>query len=215
MTPHDLFQILLAVHGPRHWWPAKGTFEMMVGAILVQNTAWTQAHKAVQALAAAGLLHPAAIRSVPEATLHALIRPAGYFRIKTKRLQALANFLAPFGDDPVRLFQMATDSLRKTLLLVHGIGKETADSILCYEAKRPFFIVDTYTKRLFHRLGWVDAEADYDLIQNMIHAALPPDPEILGEFHALIVAHAKTHCQKRPLCTHCPLTACPFPAGSP
>ncbi|MBF0152695.1 MAG: endonuclease [Magnetococcales bacterium] len=211
MTPNDLFQQLLAAHGPRHWWPAESTFEMMVGAILVQNTAWTQAHKAVLALAAAGLLHPRSIREAADTTLWELIRPAGYFRVKTRRLQALATFLAHYDDDHTRLFALETELLRKTLLQVHGVGKETADSILCYEAKRPFFIVDTYTKRLFSRLGWTDGQADYDLIQNLVHDALPRDSHILGEFHALIVAHAKAHCRKQPVCAGCPVTGCPFP----
>ncbi|MBF0176881.1 MAG: endonuclease [Magnetococcales bacterium] len=209
MTPFDLYQILLTVHGPRHWWPAKEAFEMMVGAILVQNTAWTQACKAVQLVASAGLLHPAAIRQVPDATLWELIRPAGYFRVKTRRLKALAEFLACFGDEPASLFALETGPLREKLLQVHGIGKETADSILCYEAKRPFFIVDTYTKRLFSRLGWVAPQAEYDLIQGMVHAAFPADPQALGEFHALIVAHAQSHCRKKPVCVGCPVPGCP------
>ncbi|MBF0425620.1 MAG: endonuclease [Magnetococcales bacterium] len=210
MTPDDLFRQLLAAYGPRHWWPAEGSFEMMVGAILVQNTAWTQAHKAVLALKGAGLLTPAALRAAPDATLWELVRPAGYFRIKTMRLRALVEFLARYDDDLASLFSLETSILREELLAVYGIGKETADSILCYEAKRPLFVVDAYTRRLFFRLGWSEVDASYDLLQNLVHAALPRDPHTLGEFHALIVAHAKAHCRSRPLCAGCPVVACPF-----
>ncbi|MBF0625921.1 MAG: endonuclease [Magnetococcales bacterium] len=209
-APRKLFLELLAAHGPRHWWPADDSFEMMVGAILVQNTAWTGAHQAVIRLKEAGRLSAAALRDTPEATLWELIRPAGHFRLKTRRLRALGAFLQEFDDDPGRLFQLDTAPLRQALLGVWGIGPETADSILCYEARRPCFVVDAYTRRLFSRLGWVGAKASYGEIQRLVEADLPADAAVLGEFHALIVAQAKAHCRARPVCAGCPVSGCGY-----
>ncbi|MBF0285996.1 MAG: endonuclease [Magnetococcales bacterium] len=212
---HRLFTLLLAAYGAQRWWPARSAFAMMAGAVLVQNTAWTGAALAVRRLEEAGALHPAALRALEETWLWELIRPAGYFRVKAKRLRALAEFLQGHGDDPERLFQQELGALRRALLGVHGIGQETADSILCYGAAQPIFVVDAYTRRLFHRLGWSSPQASYETLQSMVHHAMPPDAgpaaaEEFAEFHALIVRHAKRHCRARPLCIGCPVTFCPM-----
>ncbi|MBF0460933.1 MAG: hypothetical protein HQL87_06015 [Magnetococcales bacterium] len=129
--------------------------------------------------------------------------------MKTRRLKALANFMGRYEDDPEQLFQLETNLLRDTLLQVHGIGPETADSMICYAAHRPMFVVDAYTKRLFHRLGWLGEKASYATIQTLVHQALPRDAHQLGELHALIVQHAKQHCRAKPVCLSCPLSFCP------
>ncbi|MBF0162616.1 MAG: endonuclease [Magnetococcales bacterium] len=206
---HTLLRTLLAAYGPQHWWPAQSVEEMMVGAILVQNTAWTQVARVIANLQAHQMLSMAAIRSGQEELLWRLLRPVGFFRVKARRLKALAECMARFGDQPERLFQLETDALRNTLLRVHGIGKETADAIVCYGAHRPLFVVDAYTRRLFQRLGWITARASYDEIQDKVQQALPREVQPLAELHALIVQHAKCHCRARPLCGHCPLTFCP------
>ncbi|MBF0192237.1 MAG: endonuclease [Magnetococcales bacterium] len=204
-----LFDTLLRAYGPRHWWPARTVPEMMVGAMLVQNTTWTGASQAVARLEEAGLLDSwSKLLQTPDETLGALIRPAGYFRVKTRRLKALAGFMAGFDHDHTRLFQQETPPLRAALLGVHGVGKETADSILCYAAQRPIFVVDAYTRRIFSRLGWCDDQAGYDDLQRLVMSALPPDAHILGEMHALLVEHAKTHCRAQPRCAGCPVGPC-------
>lgn len=208
--PQALFDCLLSAYGSQHWWPAKTVEEMMLSAILVQNTTWIQVVKVVAQLESQGCLSMAAIRQIPEERLWDILRPAGYFRIKTRRIKALAVFMADYQDTPDLLFQLETAALREALLQVYGIGKETADSILCYGAQRPLFVVDTYSKRLFYRLGWIGEKASYDEVQQKVQHHFPNDPLQLGEFHALIVQHAKVHCRLKPRCAHCPVLFCPF-----
>ena len=212
--PQVLLDVLLAAYGPQQWWPAKSLEEMMVGAVLVQNTAWTQVAKVIVELEALGLLSFLAIAQVPEEKLWQILRPVGFFRVKSRRLKSLARFMADYQGQPERLFQIETAPLRRLLLQVHGIGKETADAMLCYGAGRPLFVVDAYSKRLFHRLGCIDPEASYDAVQTWVQAQLPADAVLLGEFHALIVQHAKQHCRARPLCLTCPLLFCPLYGSS-
>lgn len=207
--PAILYQMLFDRYGPQYWWPAKTMTGMMVGAVLVQNTAWTQAAKAVAQLENQGLLDFAAICTAPEEQLWDLVRPAGYFRIKTRRLKALAAFMAPHGQ-PETVIHAGNKNLRRELLAVYGVGKETADSILCYAAHQPVFVVDAYTKRLFERLEWIDTKAGYDTMQEIVTTSMPLEADTLGEYHALIVRHAKEHCLKRPRCLSCPITLCPF-----
>ncbi|MEG3639042.1 endonuclease III domain-containing protein [Magnetococcus sp. PR-3] len=201
-----VYDHLLQHYGPQHWWPAQSSFEMMLGAMLVQNTTWVAAHGAVQALHRAGLHSPEALRSAPEAQIQSLIRPAGFFRQKYKRIRALALFMIHYQDCTKLLFEIEGESLRETLLTIYGIGPETADSICCYEAKQPWFIVDSYTQRLFQRLGWIENRWPYNTLQQAVHGQLPADAAVLGEFHALIVRHSKDHCSAKPQCHHCPLT---------
>lgn len=205
----QLFERLLHVYGPQGWWPADSVEEMMIGSILVQNTAWAQVVKVVAQLASHDALSMEAIRRMSDATLWEILKPVGFFRIKTRRLRAFAEFMRDYDDSPDRLFRLPTDTLRVTLLRVYGIGKETADSMICYGAKRPVFVVDTYGKRLFHRLGWRPENPPYDAVQAWVEAQFPRDARLLGELHALIVAHAKAFCHTRPSCGTCPLLFCP------
>ncbi|MBF0142589.1 MAG: endonuclease [Magnetococcales bacterium] len=215
IRPDRLFEQLHAAYGPQYWWPAKSPFAMMVGAILVQNTAWAGAARAVDRLEDAGFLHPAAIRPLEEETLWELIRPAGYFRVKAKRLRALCTFLQGFDDDLDRLFALETPRLREALLGVNGVGEETADSILCYGAKRAIFVADAYTRRLFHRLHWVEEKAGYGEMQSLVQTRMPGNQAQLGEFHALIVRHGKHHCRAKPVCRECPVSGCPAMRAPP
>ncbi|ABK43557.1 DNA-3-methyladenine glycosylase III [Magnetococcus marinus MC-1] len=201
-----LYSHLLQHYGPQHWWPAQSHFEMMLGALLVQNTSWSAAHGAVRALQLAALDSPAALRSAPDESIHERIQGAGYFRQKTKKLKALAQFMGQYQDSPQRLFEQEGAALRATLLTVHGIGPETADCICCYEAGQPWFVVDRYTQRLFQRLGWLDQPWPYETVQQAVHALLPHSAPVLGEFHALIVQHSKQHCSAKPQCQGCPVT---------
>ncbi|MBF0445780.1 MAG: endonuclease [Magnetococcales bacterium] len=211
--PQKLFKVLYGAYGPQHWWPAKSMEAMMVGVILVQNTAWTQAAKVVDSLDANNCLSWQALRDIDDETLWQWLRPAGYFRVKSRRIKALAHFMASYSDSVTELFTLETADLRNQLLKVNGVGKESADSIICYGAGRHVFVVDTYTRRLFTRLGWVDEKIGYDELQHLVHSNIvkakkPGGIEIFNEFHALIVRHAKEHCHKRPSCNKCPVKFC-------
>ena len=208
---HDLYQGLLDRYGGQHWWPADSAFEVMVGAILTQNTAWTNVEKAIQGLKQAALLHPQALAAADSGLVAASIRPAGYFNIKTQRLQSFCRYLLESGGEAV-LAQQDTPSLRHALLAVHGVGPETADDILLYAFQRPVFVVDAYTRRLFQRLGFCAADAPYEALRLGVEQAMQAGHSLYNEFHALIVRHAKEHCRKRPACGGCPLCSiCRFP----
>jgi endonuclease-3 related protein len=185
---------------------------MMAGAVLTQNTAWTNVEKALARLAAAHALSPAALYHLPRPALADLIRPAGYFNVKARRLHALAaHLMEQHGGSISRMFRTPTAALRTELLGIHGVGKETADSILLYAARRPVFVVDAYTRRLLTRHQWIDPRADYDTVAAWFTHAYRNHPDTItvplyNEYHALIVALAKRHCTaRRPDCTHCPL----------
>lgn len=208
--PEALFAALFSAYGPQHWWPAKSIPAMMAGAMLVQNTAWIGAARAVEQLEEAGLLDGwFRLQSSQDALLWERVRPAGFFRVKTRRLKALAAFMAGYGGDHDLLFRLETPLLREALLGVNGVGKETADSILCYAAFRPVFVVDAYTRRIFSRLGWIASSASYDDIQQLVQENFLRDAHELGEFHALLVRHAKDHCRVKPCCAGCPVGFCP------
>lgn len=217
MTPHldwrEPYDRLLARHGPQHWWPGETPFEVMVGAVLTQNTAWTNVEKAIANLKSADSLDCRAILALADADLAALIRPAGYFNVKSRRLKALCRFLAERGvaEAPQALSGQGTQAqLRRDLLAVHGIGEETADSILLYALGLPGFVVDAYTRRAFGRLGLLHGEESYGAIQRLFEANLPRDVDLYNEYHALIVQLGKLHCRPRPRCADCPLNAiCP------
>jgi len=210
MAIHD---VLLDHFGPQHWWPGDSPFEVMVGAVLTQNTAWTQVERAIAALKAHHALSATAILALPDAELAALIRPAGYFNVKARRLKALCQFLLEQGvaNAPERLSEQAPlAELRRRLLAVHGVGEETADSILLYALDLPSFVVDAYTRRSFTRLGIMTGEESYTSIQSRFHAALPTDCRLFNAFHALLVALGKHYCRPKPRCAACPLLAlCP------
>ena len=176
-----------------------------MGAILTQNTAWVNVEKALSNLKRAGALAPAALRQLSDEELAALIRPSGYYRAKAHKLKALAEFVGGYGDDLAVLFSEGTAALRKRLLDVHGIGEETADSILLYAARRPVFVVDAYTRRIFSRLGLGPGGDSYPGWQGFFMENLPHHESRFNEYHALLVRHGKELCRKRPRCRPCPL----------
>ena len=211
----EVYQRLFSAFGPQHWWPGESPFEVMVGAVLVQNTAWKNVEKAIDNLRQADLLEPRPLYQLPVERLEELIRPAGYFRLKARRLRHLLVFLVEqYGASVEAMFQTDRHTLREQLLLVHGIGPETADSILLYAAAQPVFVVDTYTHRMMARHGWIEFEADYHSIQEHFNCNLEEDVELYNEFHALIVRLGHLHCRKTPKCENCPLAEL-LPNGRP
>lgn len=200
------YRRLFKQYGPQHWWPAAGPFEVIIGAILTQNTAWQNVERAIRNLKGAGLLTPAALLRVPTRKLARLIRPSGYFNIKAARLKEFIRFLFDEYEGSVRrMFEEDPACLRKKLLNVKGVGPETADSILLYAGGFPVFVVDAYTRRVFHRHGLAYRETDDHDLQALIISALPKDPSLFNEFHALIVKVGKEHCGREPDCGGCPL----------
>jgi endonuclease III related protein len=206
-TLHKYFLALFAAHGPQHWWPGRSRFEVIVGAILTQSTSWTNVELAISNLRKARLLTPAAMRAIPPAKLASLLRPSGYFRQKAKKLKAFADFLfAAYGASLSRMFQARANILRAELLAVHGIGPETADSILLYAGKHPVFVIDAYTRRILERHGLATKKQSYEQLRSLFETALPRDPQLFNEYHALIVLTGKHFCRKSvALCEKCPL----------
>ena len=210
------YEWLLARYGPQHWWPGDTPFEVMVGAVLTQNTAWTNVEKAIAQLKAAEALSAGAILALADAELARLVRPAGYFNVKARRLKALCAFLVAEGvaDAPER--PAMTDpmaELRARLLAVHGVGEETADSILLYALGLPSFVVDAYTRRIFGRLGLLGGHESYAEIRQRFSQRLAGDACLYNEYHALIVHLGKSVCRPRPRCAECPLAeSCPSAA---
>jgi endonuclease-3 related protein len=202
------FDVLLSHYGPQGWWPGETAFEVMVGAVLTQNTAWRNAEKALDNLREAGVLSPAGLRDLPVETLAQLLRPSGTFRVKAHRLKALVAYIwEVHGGDPAGLARGELERLRAELLRVHGIGPETADSVLLYAGDHPTFIIDAYTCRFLARLGLVPKHKPLEEIRALVMDHLPPDVALFNEYHALIVAHGKRYCLRRePRCSGCPLT---------
>jgi endonuclease III related protein len=210
LTPVELstyFDALFSAYGPQHWWPSRTRCEIIVGAILTQNTSWTNVERAIRNLRSARLLSPLAIRRVRSEKLAQLLRPSGYFRQKTKTLKTFINFLFDsYGGSLTKMFATATPLLREQLLDLHGIGPETADSILLYAGKHPVFVVDAYTRRILERHGQAHRKPSYDQIRNLFESSLPLDHQLFNEFHALIVHAGKHFCRKtNPACSQCPL----------
>ncbi|MDF2571309.1 MAG: pdg [Sporomusa sp.] len=201
---HELFYTLLHAYKKRHWWPAKTPFEMMVGAILTQNTTWTNVEKAIANFG--DRLSPAFIAQVNCDELAQIIRSSGYYNQKAIKLKALTEWYGKYEYTIEKAAQINGELLRTELLSVKGIGRETADSILLYALHKPFFVIDTYTKRILYRLGY-DIPAAYDDLRLKIEENLPRDVYLYNEFHALIVEHAKQHCKKKPSCEGCPVEA--------
>jgi endonuclease III related protein len=203
----EYYNSLFTAFGPQHWWPGKTQFEVIVGAILTQNTSWTNVARAIENLRGEDLLSPAAIERVPLGHLETLIRPSGYFRQKARKLKAFCTFLrAKYRGSLERMFETPTIVLREKLLGVFGIGPETADSILLYAGEHPVFVVDAYTRRMLARHGWADREAKYEDVRWMVERQFPGDTGRFNEFHALIVNTGKNFCRPQdPLCGECPL----------
>ena len=209
--PEQLYRILYGHYGPSHWWPGETPFEVMVGAVLTQNTAWVNVEKAIANLKAAGLLDAAAIEKADASYLASLLRPSGYYNIKTKRLKNLVHMImTSYAGDLQALFSQDRDALRTLLLNVNGIGRETADSICCYAAGKCIFVVDAYTRRLLMRHGIIDERATYDEIQSLFEGSLPQDLSLYEDLHAHIVYIGKDYCRSRqPRCDACPVNGMP------
>ena len=193
--------------GHRHWWPGETPFEVMVGAILPQNTNWTNVEKAIANLTRDGLLSARVLYALSPAQLALLIRPAGFFRLKTMRLRAfLAFFIEEYAGDAARMADAATDSLREKLLAVKGIGPETADSILLYALSKPVFVIDAYTNRILNRHRLCTEDATYEELQEFFMDSLPHDVALFNDYHAQIVEVGKKFCKRAaPQCEGCPL----------
>ncbi len=202
----EFYRALHAHFGHRNWWPAKSAFEVCVGAVLTQNTAWKNVAKAIDNLSTASALDARAIYDLPPADLAELIRPAGYYNVKAKRLRNFVKHLVEkHGGDLRSLFALPLEQLRAELLSINGVGKETADSIILYAARKPIFVVDAYTKRVLVQHSLISEEADYDSIQELFHDSLPLDEPLFNDFHAQFVAVGHHYCKKKPLCQECPL----------
>ena len=212
-----MYEAMRERFGPRRWWPAEAggpaetALEICVGAILTQNTSWKNVEKALAGLKAAGRMTVSALHATPHEQLAGLIRPAGYFNVKAKRLK---NFIAHvhegFGDDVEAFLDRSVATLTEELLSINGVGRETADSIILYAAGKCTFVVDTYTGRILLRHGLIGPDDDYESIKYLFESSLPDDVELFNDFHAQLVAVGKTYCRPRaPNCDACPL--CRFP----
>jgi endonuclease III related protein len=201
-----LYRALLAHHGPQGWWPARTPFEVAVGAILTQHTAWPGAARAVAALRGRRLLAPRRLVEVDPAVLESLVRPAGTYRLKARRLLDFSGWLLRrFGGDFRGLRRAPLGPLRREILAVPGLGPETADAILLYAAGRPVFVADAYSRRVLARHRLLRPTAGYEETRAFLEAHLPSDPALFNEFHALLVAAAKSHCRTVARCEACPL----------
>jgi len=202
----NIYRKLYKAYGPRNWWPGETDFEVMVGAILTQNTSWRNVEKAIQKLKGRGVLSPEGIHRLKKSQLASLIRSSGYYRIKADRLKSFVHFLfEEYGGRLGRMRRGRLEALRKGLLGVKGIGPETADSILLYGLRKPIFVVDAYTKRILSRHGSISEKASYEEIQRLFMDHLRSDEKLFNEYHALFVHLGKTLCKKIPKCDLCPL----------
>ena len=201
-----IYRTLYQTYGPRHWWPGETSFEVMVGAILTQNTSWKNVEKAIQKLKGKGVLNPEGIHHLKRSELARLIKSSGYYRRKTDRLKSFIDFL--FGEYDGNIKKMGRErlgELREKLLGIKGIGPETADSILLYGLKKTIFVVDAYTKRILSRHGIISERASYAEVQRLFMDHLARHEKLFNEYHALLVHLAKTVCKKIPKCDLCPL----------
>jgi endonuclease-3 related protein len=200
----DVYNRLLSCYGPQHWWPAREPFEVIVGAILTQSAAWTNVEKAINNLKNTENLSPAALRRLPGAELARLVHPCGYYNVKARKLKTFVHWLGQqYGDNLDELFAQDTDSLRRQLLAIYGIGEETADSIILYAGNKPIFVIDAYTRRIIGRLGLAPRSNSYSAYQSLFMANLPADAALFNEYHALLVRLGKDACRKNPLCRRC------------
>jgi len=204
---NDIYNRLHKHFGPQHWWPADTKFEVIIGAILTQNTAWPNVERAIKNLKKENVLTPEKLYRLNIKKLAHLIKPSGYYNIKAKRIKSFLKFLfADYNGSLKRLFDEDLGVLREKLLSVNGIGPETADSIILYAAGKPVFVVDAYTKRIFSRHGFIKPDSEYVSVQRMFHENLPADAKLFNEYHALIVELGKNMCKKtKPKCQICPV----------
>ena len=206
-----IYQLLYKQYGPQHWWPAETPLEMVVGAILTQSAAWINVEKAIRNLKASTDLSIEGLQSLPQGELARLIHPSGYYNVKARKIRAFIDWLAEeYDGDLDKLFALDTAELRNELLSVHGVGEETADSIILYGAHQPIFVIDAYTRRIIARLGLAPREGTYAAYQGVFMDNLPHDEAMFNEYHALLVQHGKTFCRKKPVCAGCCLdNLCP------
>ena len=198
---HRLYQAF----GPQHWWPGDTPLEVAVGAVLTQNTAWANVEKAIAVLKSRHLLSLDKLVRLSPRRLAPLIRSAGFHNIKAQRLAALLAWLKAQGGFAA-LNRTPTPDLRPRLLACHGVGPETADSILLYALNRPVFVIDAYTRRILSRYGLIAGDEPYETLRRMFETSLPRSPKLYNEYHALLVRLAKVNCRPRPLCDSCPLS---------
>lgn len=199
-----IYHLLLKYYGSQSWWPADDHFEVMLGAILTQNTAWTNVEKAIDNLKQHDLCDSEALVKIDQQQLASLVRPAGYFNQKAERIKSFAMWYRQQGGYD-SLNEIPQSQLRDLLLSLKGIGDETADDILLYAFHRPSFVIDSYIRRIFSRLDLCTGTEKYTQLQLKIQQQVPLDVDLYQQYHALIVAHAKRHCHKKPLCQGCPL----------
>jgi endonuclease-3 related protein len=211
LTLLAIYERLFEQYGPQHWWPAGTPLEMIIGAILTQSAAWINVEKAIGNLKSNGILNITGLREIPQDELARLIYPSGYYNVKARKIKAFVDWLAEeYDGDLNRLFALNTARLRIELLSVHGVGEETADSIILYSAHQPIFVIDAYTRRIVARLGLEPKKDSYSDFQALFMDNLPHDEMLFNEYHALMVQHGKTVCRKNPLCADCCLShVCP------
>lgn len=206
----EIYQLLLESFGPQHWWPGETQFEIITGAILTQNTSWANVEKAIFNLKAANLLDPNKLHNLDTDKLAELIRPAGYFNVKAKRLKNFLNWLFnEYQCQLANLENIGTEQLRTELLSIKGIGYETADSILLYAFDREIFVVDAYTARISCRHHLVEPNTDYEQLRELFQSNLPTDTQLFNEYHALLVRVGKEFCRPKARCDDCPLEKLP------
>lgn len=208
-----LFEFLLDIHGRQNWWPADTPFEVMVGAVLTQNTSWNNVESSLERLRESNLLNAESLCELPLEVLAEYLYPVGYYNLKARRLTAFINWYIDQGGFK-QLTTQTTSRLRSDLLSIKGIGPETADDILLYAFNRPVFVIDAYTRRLLERLNWSPPGLGYEQLRMAFQSCLPPDPSYFAEYHALIVAHGKHLCRPKPFCHACQLRyQCPYGAS--
>lgn len=201
----DLRTHLAAHYGPLGWWPGESPFEVLVGAVLTQNTAWKNVEKAIANLKGAKVLDLHSIDRLPDRQLARLLKPAGYFNVKTRRLKSLVRHVVSRHGSLEAMFGQPMEALRAELLEVHGVGPETADSILCYAAGQPSFVVDAYTRRILARHNLVEPDISYEPLRRFSMERIPASVSVYNEFHAALVAVGNRHCRPSPRCEGCPL----------
>jgi len=202
----EIYDRLFKSLGKQYWWPGDTGFEVVIGAILTQNTNWSNVEKAIKNLKAAKIFTPKKLYEIDQDKLAELIRPSGYFNVKAKRLKHFIEWLFLYYNGSLsKLFKLEFPMLRKQLLSVNGIGKETADSIILYAAEKPTFVVDAYTKRVLVRHGVITEDYDYDAIKEVFENNLPKEVPLYNEYHALIVMVGKHYCKPKMQCEECPL----------
>ena len=202
----QVYRRLYRHYGDLHWWPGESPLEVSVGAILTQNTAWTNVEKAIKRLKETRSLSVKALNGLPHRRLASLIKSAGYFNVKARRLKNFISFLqGRYGGSLRKMFNQKTDFLRQELLSVNGTGPETADSILLYAGEKPIFVIDAYTKRILSRHGLMPYEKNYEDFRQLFMKSIPSNVALYNQYHAMLVNVGKDFCRSKPLCSNCPL----------